>query len=110
MILVDQADALTKLHQIDLRSKLEGHGRSPGVVWVFTADSADNLDRGFRSRCEELKFSSYGFATDLAVQLELIWESETSNSAGIKPNFVRMIKEANGNMLLALNRLETVLR
>lgn len=106
LILVDYADRLTKLHQSDLRSKLDGPEMSPNVIWVFTAESAEHLNGGFRSRCRELNFSTYGSAQELAVWLEMIWESENPQVTGPKPNFARIIKESKSNMLLALNRLE----
>jgi replication-associated recombination protein RarA len=106
LILVDQAERLSKPHQSDLRSKLEGNNLRPNIVWVFTALDSDGLDDGFRSRCLEIKFSSYGIAKDAAALLELIWEAEKPAADITKPNFARIIKEANNNLRAALREIE----
>jgi replication-associated recombination protein RarA len=106
LILVDQADRLSKPHQSDLRSKLEGKNLRPNIVWVFTAHDSDDLDDGFRSRCLEVKFSSYGIAKDAATLLELIWDAERPAGDKTRPNFARIIKEANNNIRTALREIE----
>lgn len=108
LILVDQADALSKLLQTDLRSKLEPFTLR-GVIWVFTATESDHLDEGFRSRCHILEFSSYGTAKETALMLERIWVAESSPGSPT-PNFARITKESTGNMWTALKQLETKLQ
>lgn len=105
MILVDQADKLTNLQQSDLRSKLDGSEKLGNVIWIFTAARSGNFDEGFNSRCRKVQFSSYGSAPALAEHLRAVWHSETQGNV-LEPNFTRMIKEAKGNMLLALGELQ----
>ena len=100
LILVDQADALNKKQQIDLRSKIDGPESLANVIWVFTATPTTKLDAGFRSRCMPLKFSTYGNAV---AATELLQE-EAPNAP--PPNFARIIKEANGSIPSALMELE----
>jgi replication-associated recombination protein RarA len=106
LILVDQADRLSKPHQSDLRSKLEGQNLLPNIVWVFTGADSSVLDAGFRSRCLEVKFSSYGIAKEAAMLLERIWDAEKPPGDLPKPNFARIIKEANNNIRTALREVE----
>ncbi len=100
LILVDQADALSKLQQTDLRSKLEPFTLRE-IIWVFTATESDHLDEGFRSRCHILEFSSYGTAKETALMLERIWVAESSPGSPT-PNFARITKESTCNMWTAL--------
>ncbi len=106
MVLVDQADKLAKLHQSDLRSKLDGPEKLPNVIWVFTADSSEELDEGFRSRCLTILFSNHGAAPALAEHLAAIWHSEAAGANAVEPNFLRIVKEAKGNMFTALSQLQ----
>ena len=104
LILVDQADALNRKQQIDLRSKIDGPESLDHVIWVFTATPTTKLDAGFRSRCMQLKFSTYGNSVAAAELLELVWLEEAPNAP--PPNFARIIKEANGSIRAALRHLE----
>jgi replication-associated recombination protein RarA len=104
LMLVDQADALNKRQQIDLRSKIDGPESLEHVMWVFTATPTSKLDSGFRSRCMQLKFSTYGNATAAAELLERVWQAEAPNAT--PPNFARIIKEANGSIRAALMEIQ----
>ncbi len=108
LVLVDHADLLSTPQQKAFRPKLEGSEISSNIVWVFTAESAEGLDEGFSSRCHNLKFSTYGAAKGLASRLQQIWRLEASEDEP-EPNFERIIKEANANMMLALNRLQALI-
>jgi replication-associated recombination protein RarA len=104
LVLVDHADTLTKNHQIDLRSKIDESESLRNVLWVFTAIPTSRLEAGFRSRCLQLKFSTYGNSSAAAGLLERIWKAEAPTAA--PPNFARIIKEANGNIRAALMEIE----
>lgn len=106
LILVDQADMLSRQSQTDLRSRLDGVGCLPNAVWVFTATNAEVLDEGFRSRCLQLHFSSYGISKEAATLLEKIWELERPHPEMARPNFARIIKEANNDIRAALMDIE----
>lgn len=109
LVLVDQADKLTKMQQTDFRSLLERAPTQPPVIWVFTAISDDALDDGFRSRCHVVPFSTHGIAPEATALLESIWDSEVKDAHRTRPNFKRIVKEANNNIRAALVRLETEL-
>jgi replication-associated recombination protein RarA len=104
LVLVDQADTLTKNHQIDLRSKIDGPESLKNVIWVFTATPTTRLEAGLRSRCLQLKFSTYGNSEAAAELLERVWRTEAPTAPA--PNFARIIKEANGNIRDALKEIE----
>jgi replication-associated recombination protein RarA len=104
LILVDQADSLNRNQQIDLRSKIDGSESLDHVIWVFTATPTTKLDAGFRSRCMQLKFSTYGNSIAAAKLLERVWQSEAPTAP--PPNFARIIKEANGGIRAALMEIE----
>jgi replication-associated recombination protein RarA len=104
IVLVDQADTLKKNQQVDLRSKIDGPESLDNVIWVFTATPTTKLEPGFRSRCMQIKFSTYGNSVAAAELLERVWLTEAP--AAPTPNFVRIIKESNGNIRAALMDLE----
>lgn len=104
LVLVDQADLLRKKQQLELRSKIDGPESLDHVIWVFTAAPTTKLDAGFRSRCMQLKFSTYGNSVAAAELLELIWLVEAPTAS--PPNFARIVKEANGSIRAALMEIE----
>lgn len=104
LVLVDQADLLSKRQQLELRSKIDGPEKLAHLIWVFTSTPTIKLDPGLRSRCMQLKFSTYGNSTAAAELLERIWQAEAPNAP--PPNFARIIKEANGSIRAALMELE----
>ena len=104
LVLVDHADLLRESQQMDLRSKIDSPELLDDVVWVFTAIPATTLDPGFRSRCVQLKFSTYGNSKAAAEFLEGVWRTEAPSSPA--PNFARIIKEANGDIRAALGEIE----
>jgi len=104
LVLVDQADTLRMPQQLDLRSYIDGPSALDHVLWVFTGVPSDRLEDGFRSRCLQLEFSTYGNSKAAAELLERVWQAEVPNAP--PPNFARLIKEANGNILAALQQME----
>jgi replication-associated recombination protein RarA len=100
LVLVDQTDLLSKKKQLELRSKIDGPEKLAHVIWIFTATPTDKLDAGLRSRCVQLKFSTYGNSTAAAELLERVWRAEAPTAP--PPNFARIIKEANGSIRAAL--------
>ena len=106
MILIDEADQMTAAAQLLLHSKLDGTAALPNTIWVFTCNAVDRLQDRFLSRVKQVEFSSYGIAAEAAALLERIWTENVPSSAA-KPNFARIVKEANNNVREALMRLET---
>lgn len=104
LVLVDEADQMTPAAQIALLSKLDGTDKAPNTIWIFTCNNTDRLEQRFLSRHFRVDFSSYALAKDAAAFLEKIWDAEAPGAA--KPNFSRIIKDANNNIREALNSLE----
>src|SRR5882672_4072034 len=60
VILVDEADQMSRAAQLALLSKTDSTGFPPSTVFVFTCNSTEGLEPRFLSRCMELKFQSHG--------------------------------------------------
>jgi len=106
VILVDEADQMSYAAQLAFLSILDGTARPPNTIIVFTGNAiVTSEDNRFMSRCTVLEFSSYGIAKDAADLLSRVWDAETTNPA-TKPNFQRIVKDANNNVREALNQLQ----
>lgn len=106
LILIDEADQMTRAAQIALLSKLDGMDQAPMTTVVLTCNSLDGLEQRFLSRNRPIEFSSYGIAKEATALLERVWDAETGLIGGPKPNFARIVKEANNNIRGALMSLE----
>lgn len=106
VIIVDEADQMTSAAQLACLSYLDGTNTIPDCVWIFTCNATDRLADRFLSRNRVLPFSTYGIQSDAAKLLERAWQSETDAPA---PNFIRIIKEQNGNVRAALSILDSKL-
>jgi replication-associated recombination protein RarA len=106
LVLIDEADQMTRAAQISLLSKLDSTNFPPQTIFIFTCNSTDNLEARFLSRCRIVEFSSYGIAKDAANLLESVWMSEAPQGSEA-PNFARIVKEANNNIRESLMKLET---
>lgn len=108
LVLVDEADQMSKAAQLYLLSKLDSTCIVPNVIWVFTCNNIDGLETRFRSRCQLVEFSAYGAAPKVATFLSEVWSAEAPQGA-IAPNFARIAKEATGNVRAALMTLQNEL-
>jgi DNA polymerase III gamma/tau subunit len=108
VVLVDEADQMSKAAQLALLSKLDSIAFPPSTVFIFTCNSTDGLEPRFLSRCMELKFQSHGIANETANLLERIWQNEAGESAE-KPNFLRMVQDSKNNVRDAVNSLQVEL-
>jgi DNA polymerase III delta prime subunit len=108
LVLVDEADQMTTAAQLFLLSKLDGTAALPNTIWIFTCNATERLQDRFLSRVKPVEFSSYGIAGEAAALLERIWDENAPSSAA-RPNFGRIVKDANNNVREALMRLETEL-
>ena len=108
LILVDEADRMSDGAQVALLSMLDGTDAPPSTVLVFTANGTDRLEARFLSRLRRMDFSNYGIQKDASALLERVWDAEAPQGAA-RPNFARLVKEANGNVRAALMELETEL-
>jgi replication-associated recombination protein RarA len=105
LVLVDEADLMSKPAQNALLSYLDGTNTIPNTTWVFTCNATDRLEERFMSRNRQLSFSTYGIQPDAAKLLEKVWRIEAP--AATMPNVARIIKEQNGNIRAALSILES---
>ena len=108
MILIDEADGMSKAAQDFCLSRLDGTAPVPLTIFVFTANAHDRLEDRFMSRNLLLEFSTYGIQSDASELLQRAWFGEGGKSTNM-PNFARIIKEACGNVRESLMRLETEL-
>lgn len=108
VVIVDEADQMSYPAQLAFLSLLDATAFPPNTIFVFTGNSVENLEARFLSRCRVLEFSSYGISKDASALLERVWDSEADNPVE-RPNFARIVKEANNNIRESLMRLETEL-
>ena len=108
VVLVDEADQMTKAAQLALLSKLDATAFPPSTVFIFTCNSTDGLEPRFLSRCMELQFQSHGIAAEAAKLLEFIWNAEAGEGAE-KPNFLRIVQSSKNNVRDAVNSLQVEL-
>jgi replication-associated recombination protein RarA len=105
LVLVDEADTMTKAAQDAFLSLLDATEFPPNTIFVFTMNSTDRLEDRFLSRTLPLEFSSYGIATEASDLLARIWREKTAPESK-PPNFARMVKDSCNNVRDALMRLE----
>jgi DNA polymerase III gamma/tau subunit len=108
VILVDEADQMSKAAQLCLLSKLDATAFPPQTIFIFTCNSTEGLEPRFLSRCMELLFSSQGIAQQAAKLLETIWNAEAGESVE-KPNFLRLVQNSKNNVRDAVNSLQVEL-
>ena len=108
VVLVDEADQMSKAAQLSFLSKLDGTAFPPSTVFIFTCNSTDALEDRFLSRCMTLQFSSHGMAKEAASLLERIWLAEAGDTAD-RPNFLRMVQDGKNNVRDAVNSLQVEL-
>lgn len=106
VVLVDEADSMSKAAQDSLLSTLDN--LPPNTIFVFTCNSIDRFEARFMSRVLRVEFSSYGIAKDAAALLERIWSENAPQGAAV-PNFQRIVKEESNNVRGALMALEAEL-
>lgn len=105
LVLVDEADTMSRPAQDAFLSILDSTNRAPNTVFIFTCNGTESLETRFKSRCYAVEFSSYGTAKETSAMLESVWNQETNSSAAT-PNFQRIVKDANNNIRTALMELE----
>jgi replication-associated recombination protein RarA len=108
VVLVDEADQMSKGAQLGFLSKLDGTAFPPQTVFIFTANSTELLADRFLSRCMVLPFSSHGMAKEAADLLARIWEQEAGTDVE-QPNFLRMVQDSKNNIRDAVNSLQVEL-
>lgn len=107
LVLIDEADQMSKAAQIALLSLLDSTAFPEKTIFIFTANASDGLEDRFLSRVRTVEFSSYGISGDAVALLDRVWQRESQGAPA--PNLARIVKEANNNIRASLMRLETEL-
>jgi replication factor C small subunit len=105
MILIDEADLMTKASRDCLLSMMDGTRPAPNTIIVMTSNDAEKFEDRFISRCQSYQFSSQGIAPGAAELLARVWANEAPTDAKI-PNFAGIVKGAKNNIRLALMELQ----
>ena len=109
VVIVDEADEMSGAAENAWLSLLDSTNRPDQTIFIFTCNSTEKMKDRFISRCELVKFSTYGIAKDAADLLARVWETETGNTSPA-PNFARIVKEANNNIRESLQVLQRHVR
>ena len=105
LVLIDEADQMSKAAQISLLSTLDNP--PPDTIFIFTCNETGRLEDRFLSRVMTVEFSSYGIAREAVTMLGRIWKIEAQGAP--EPNFARIVKETNNNIRASLMKLQTEL-
>jgi replication-associated recombination protein RarA len=105
LVLVDEADRMSKAAQDALLSILDSTNRAPNTIFIFTCNETLGLETRFLSRCFEVKFSSHAVSDQITAMLEKVWSVETNGNESA-PNFRRIVKESNNNVRASLMELQ----
>jgi DNA polymerase III delta prime subunit len=107
MILIDEADGMSKAATDFCLSRLDGTAPVPDTIWVFTGNAMPTDPEGrFKPRVMTLDFSSYGMSAEATELLQSVWSQEVGTGVPA-PNFSRLVKDAQNNVresLMALQR------
>jgi replication-associated recombination protein RarA len=105
MIIIDEADLMTKASRDCLLSMMDGTRPAPDTIIVMTSNDVEKFEDRFISRCQSYNFSSQATQKDAAALLARVWECEAP--AGVEaPNFARIVKDCKSNIRMALNELQ----
>jgi len=104
VVLVDEADQMSRPAQLAFLSKLDATAAPPGTIFIFTANDTKLLEPRFTSRCRRVQFEVNGDAAEVAKFLGRIWKAEAP--ALNPPDFCRIMHDAEYNVREALMRLE----
>ena len=106
LVLVDEADLMTPSSQNLFLSKLDSTAMPPATIFIFTANSAANLEERFISRCRVLLFEQESLAKELPIYLRKVFKRESGRILG---NGDELAKQSGFNVRDALSNLEVEL-
>jgi hypothetical protein len=125
VVLVDEADRMSKAAQLFLLSKLDATAWPPQTIFVFTANETTLLEDRFLSRCKVIQFDADALLQPGCALLRKIWNREHRPSAkrpdiisriGRRksappepPDFAAILRHSHCNIREALQILETEL-
>lgn len=102
LVLIDEADQMTKAAQHAFLSKLDATAFPPMTIFVFTANSTAGLEDRFLSRLRTLEFGAVP-VPEMVDYLRMVWTSET---AAAVPDLQAIADGSGGNLRQALMDLE----
>jgi replication-associated recombination protein RarA len=105
MILIDEADLMTKASRDCLLSMMDGTRPAPLTIIVMTCNEVEKFEDRFQSRCMTFNFSSQGVSKPIAELLANIWTIEAPADAEL-PDFARITQDSKNNVRLALMKLQ----
>ena len=102
VVIVEEADQMTKPAQIDWLSALDTTAGLPNTLVIFTCNDTAKLEGRFLQRCREMDF---GVPTDeeLAEWLKRVWATETTLPL---PALAPIIVKSKGSVRSCLMQLE----
>jgi replication-associated recombination protein RarA len=103
LILIDEADQATKAAQLALLSKLDGTANLPRCIFIFTANSTNNMEERFLSRCRVLLFEQDQLAKELPAFLRKVFKRECGKTLD---NSKQLAAQSGFNVRDALSNLE----
>jgi replication-associated recombination protein RarA len=112
LVLIDEADRMTKPAQDAFLSLLDATNPPPNTIFIFTANETKGLEERFISRTRTLEFDSEGI--DMKSFLLRIFEDEAREhgidpqklDVAMWPKFGEIVKRAKGNVRKAIMDLE----
>ena len=108
LILIDEADLMSKASRDSLLSMTDGTRPAPSTIIVLTTNEVEKFEDRFASRFMTFNFSTQGMQKEASDFLARVWQSEAPEGA-TAPNFARIIKDSNTNIRLALMELQSEL-
>jgi len=102
VVLIDEADQMTKAAQLAFLSKLDTTAKPPNTIFVFTMNDTKGLEDRFLSRMRTLHFAA-PTVEESVEWLEGIWRKETTAAV---PDCKAIFAESQGNLRQALMELE----
>jgi len=108
LVLVDEADRMSMAAQLQFHSKLDATAMPPNTVFIFTANSATNLQDSFLSRCRCLVFERESMKKALPAFLVKVYKSECRLTLPLA-QATKIAEQSNWNVRDALMELEVSL-
>ena len=104
VVLVDEADQMTRAAQLCFLSKLDSTARPPKTIFFFTANETKLLEKRFLSRCRLIRFEGCRHAEEGAAFLRRVWTTEAPDRE--PPDLAALLERNEYNLRGCLNDLE----
>lgn len=104
IVIVDEADQMTRAAQLCFLSKLDSTARPPKTIFIFTANETRLLEKRFLSRCRAIRFEGSQHAAEGAAFLERVWNAEAGDRPA--PDFAALLTRNEHNLRACLNEIE----